>query len=93
MKIHGFCGAIVVFAAQIVNGVVTADEFSIRTVLGTGMDQINHSDDPLKINIGNPFGVEIGPDAALYVTEVTNHRVWRYDPQTKDLRVVAGVGL
>lgn len=96
MKINGCCGAIVVVVvvvAQIVNGVVTADEFSIRTVLGTGMDQINQSDDPQKINIGNPFGVEVGPDAALYMTEVTNHRVWRYDPQTKDLRVVAGVGV
>ena len=36
----------------------------------------------LATNIGEPFGVEIGPDGALYVCEVRNHRVRRLDLKT-----------
>ena len=46
----------------------------------------------LSINIGDPFGVEIGPDGALYITEVRNHRVWRLDLATSTLTTVAGCG-
>ena len=44
------------------------------------------------INVGDPFGVEIGPDGALYVTEVRNHRVLRVDLATGELTTVAGCG-
>ena len=44
------------------------------------------------INVGDPFGVEIGPDGALYVTEVRNHRVMRIDLATGELTTVAGCG-
>ena len=46
----------------------------------------------MEINVGSPFGVEIGPGGALYITEVGNHRVWRLDPASGHLQAVAGNG-
>ena len=42
--------------------------------------------------VGQPFGVEIGPDGALYICEVQNHRVLRLDLKTRALTTVAGSG-
>lgn len=69
-----------------------AEEVIIRTVAGTGHSEINRIQTPVTTNVGNPFGVEIGPDGALYFTEVSNHRVWRLDRKTNQLSVVAGCG-
>lgn len=78
-------GAVDVFAGD---GV-----WRIETVAGTGAAELG-ADQGLatETNIGDPFGVEIGPDGALYITEVRNHRVWRMDRQTKKLLCVAGNG-
>lgn len=46
----------------------------------------------LATNVGDPFGVELGPDGALYVAEVRNHRVRRLDLATGELTTVAGCG-
>ncbi len=46
----------------------------------------------MSTNIGDPFGVVVGPDGALYITEVRNHRVRRLDIQTGELTTVAGSG-
>jgi len=43
-------------------------------------------------NVGQPFGVEIGPDGGLYICEVENHRVRRLDLATGQLTTVAGSG-
>ncbi len=64
----------------------------ISTVLGTGSDTRSEISGPLETNVGNPFGVEFGPDGALYVCEVTNHRIWRLDLKTQSLSVIAGNG-
>ncbi len=65
----------------------------IRTIAGTGNVADGGSGDAaLTTNIGNPFGVEIGPDGALYITEVSNHRVRRMDLKTHQLSTVAGNG-
>lgn len=66
---------------------------TISTIAGTGKPE-NNGDQGLatEINVGDPFGVEIGPDGALYITEVRNHRVRRLDLKTKKLTTVAGVG-
>ncbi len=72
---------------------VAADEWRITTVAGTGAEADNGRTGLAKTtNIGQPFGVEIGPDGALYITEVANHRVWRLDRQTGDMKVIAGTG-
>jgi len=72
---------------------LSAEEWRIKTVAGTGAEADNGREGSAeKIHIGQPFGVEIGPDDALYITEVANHRVWRQDRRTGDLRVIAGTG-
>jgi streptogramin lyase len=66
----------------------------IDTVAGTGLPENNGNRGvAVEINIGDPFGVEIGPDGALYVTEVRNHRVRRVDLATGRISTVAGTGL
>ena len=65
----------------------------ITTIAGTGQSK-NNGDSGLagNTNIGWPFGVEIGPDGALYITECTNHRVRRLELNTGQLTTVAGNG-
>jgi streptogramin lyase len=43
-------------------------------------------------SVGQPFGVEIGPDGALYICEIQNHRVRRLDLKSGELTTVAGSG-
>src|SRR5262249_2661969 len=66
---------------------------TIETIAGTGKpENSGERGAALLINIGDPFGVEIGPDGALYICEVRNHRVWRLDLTSHLLTVVAGNG-
>ncbi len=66
---------------------------AIETIAGTGKPENNGIEGAaLKTNIGEPFGVEIGPDGGLYICEVRNHRVWRLDLKSGQLKVVAGSG-
>src|SRR5690349_21202109 len=72
---------------------IMAATWSIDTVAGRGAGDINgHGGKALDININQPFGVEVGPDDALYITEVGHHRVWRLDRAAGKLSVVAGSG-
>jgi len=72
---------------------LSAAEAIIETVAGTGQPENNGDRGrALAINVGDPFGVEIGPDGALYVTEVGNHRVLRADLDSGEIRTVAGNG-
>jgi DNA-binding beta-propeller fold protein YncE len=65
----------------------------IDTVAGTGVAEDNGAaGDGISINVGQPFGVEIGPDGALYITEIEHHRVRRLDLVTGQLTTVAGCG-
>ena len=65
----------------------------IATVLGTGGKENNSSrGDWNRINIGQTFGVEIGPDKCLYTCEVENHRIWRLNLKTGQAEVIAGSG-
>ena len=66
---------------------------SISTVAGAGGTANNGSKgDALAMNIGQTFGVEVGPDGDLYICEVENHRVWRLDLKTNRVTTVAGNG-
>jgi sugar lactone lactonase YvrE len=66
---------------------------TIETVAGTGSPGDNGREGPAdEINIDLPFGVEFGPDGALYICEVGQHRVRRLDLATKRLSTVAGSG-
>ncbi len=82
-----------VLAAHLAATSLWGNEPQITTVAGTGKPEINtHAGPALEVNIGDPFGVEIGPDEALYVTEVRNHRIWRVDRKTGQAEVVVGCG-
>src|SRR5262249_24402811 len=66
---------------------------TIDTVAGTGQPENNGDSGPAtRTNVGDPFGVEAGPDGALYICEVRNHRVRRLDLKTGALTTVAGSG-
>jgi sugar lactone lactonase YvrE len=71
-----------------------AEESVITTIAGTGKTADAGSDSGLGIetNVGQPFGVELGPDGALYICEVQNHRVRRLDLKTGRITSVAGSG-
>lgn len=71
----------------------TAAEPMIETIAGTGQfTDGGSSGKALATNIGNPYGVEVGPDGALYICEISNHRVRRLDLKTRELTTVAGNG-
>ncbi|MBC8354884.1 MAG: hypothetical protein H8E66_23140 [Planctomycetes bacterium] len=66
---------------------------NIDSVAGTGQPDNNGSTGAATaVNVGQPFGVEVGPDGALYITEVQNHRVMRVDRRSGDLTTIAGCG-
>jgi DNA-binding beta-propeller fold protein YncE len=73
--------------------IVVAGDSVMDRVAGTGSFENNGDAGPAStINIGQPFGVEVGPDLALYITEVQNHRVLRLDLAKQELKTVAGCG-
>ncbi len=73
--------------------VYQADCAFIETVAGTGKSSSTPDSGPAKQTpIGNPFGVEIGPDEALYICEVDHHRIRRLNLKTGILRTIAGTG-
>jgi len=55
---------------------------TIDTIAGNGQPE----------EVGQPFGVEMGPDGALYICEVQNHRVRRLDLKSGELTTLAGSG-
>jgi len=71
----------------------SASANGIKTIAGTGHPE-NNGEAGLgtEINVGYPFGVELGPDKALYITEIINHRVLRLDLDNGQLTTVAGCG-
>jgi len=46
----------------------------------------------IQSSIGEPYGVVIGPDGALYICEIANHLVRRVDLKTGVMTRVAGTG-
>lgn len=70
-----------------------ATEPIVTTIAGTGQPVDNgHAGIAQNMNVGEPFGVQTGPDGALYITEVANHRVRRLDLATGRISTVAGTG-
>ncbi|MFI4875007.1 MAG: hypothetical protein ACIALR_06710 [Blastopirellula sp. JB062] len=74
------------------SGTLLAESPQISTIVGAGEAKMNQVGAALETNVGQPFGVEIGPDGALYIAEVENHRVLRLDLETRQMSVVAGTG-
>ena len=82
------CGLALCLTADLVGG-----EPIIETVAGTGQPGDNGREgEATGINIDQPFGLEFGPDGALYACEVGQHRVRRLDLKTRRLTTIAGSG-
>jgi len=84
----------VLIAIPIGNAFADRPEYRIETIAGNGMP----GDTPAEGGLGKempvdlPFGVEYGPDAALYITTVGSHRVLRLDRKSGGITSVAGNG-
>lgn len=65
----------------------------VVTIAGTG-ERAWRGDGGLAIEaaVGEPYGVEIGPDGALYVCEIASHVVRRIDLADGTISTVAGCG-
>ena len=78
--------------------VIAQDEpprYRVETFAGDGRqgDIPRRGGQATGVPIALPFGVEVGPDSALYVTSVGQHRVLRIDPQNHTVSSVAGSGI
>jgi DNA-binding beta-propeller fold protein YncE len=69
-------------------------KFTIETIAGNGREgDISGPAHALSAPVGLPFGVETGPDGALYITTIGSHRVLRLDRTSGQLTSVAGSGV
>lgn len=68
--------------------------WNIETIAGNGAagDLPEGESHPLKVPVDFPFGVESGPDGAIYITAIGQHRVLRLDRHKGQLTSVAGSG-
>ncbi len=65
----------------------------VETIAGTGISGMAGDNGPaLAAQVGNPYGLTLGPDGALYVGEIDTHRVRRIDLATGRVTTVAGTG-
>lgn len=90
---HAILAAVILSAGGAAAAAQNQSSGTIDTIAGSGAPEMNGDrGTATNVNMGQTFGVEIGPDEALYVTEVLNHRVWRVDLKTGGAEVVAGNG-
>jgi DNA-binding beta-propeller fold protein YncE len=72
---------------------VFAQQQRVRTLLGNGTaGSRQEASDAAQALVNNPYGVVIGPDAALYFCEVDTGRTRRLDLATRRLTTMAGNG-
>ncbi len=82
-----------VVACAAVTSVEVAPAADVLTVAGTG-EKAAGGDGGLAIQaaVGEPYGVEIGPDGALYVCDIANHVIRRIDRRSGIISTVVGSG-
>jgi DNA-binding beta-propeller fold protein YncE len=81
-----------VLALPLILSATTAAQ-SLVTIAGTGIPGFSGDGGPaIRAQINNPYGMTIGPDGALYVCEIGNHRVRRLDLKSGIISTVAGNG-
>jgi DNA-binding beta-propeller fold protein YncE len=84
----------VLFAASVGDAYAGRPDYRIETIAGNGMagDTPAEGGPGRDVAVDLPFGVEYGPDAALYITTVGSHRVLRLDRKSGNITSVAGNG-
>ncbi len=66
---------------------------STRTLAGTGTSGAAGDGGPaVEAQVGNPYGLTLGPDGALYVCEIDTDRIRRIDMSDGSISTVAGTG-
>lgn len=66
---------------------------NVETMAGTGVSGATGDGGPaVNAQVGNPYGLTIGPDGSLYVCEIDTHRVRRIDLQDGTISTVVGTG-
>jgi DNA-binding beta-propeller fold protein YncE len=96
-KRYKFLAGIVAVAAALSVERIDAQQgapYQIQTLAGNGMpgDIPEGGGKATEIAVDLPFGVENGPDGALYITTVGSHRILRLDRQSGQVTSVAGNG-
>src|SRR6476646_1757340 len=90
-----FFGSLILFLTLDLTPAAEPDpSYRIETLAGNGKpgDIPGAGGKATEISVDLPFGVERGPDGALYVTTVGNHRVLRLDSKSGQITSVAGTG-
>jgi sugar lactone lactonase YvrE len=65
----------------------------VETIAGNGTEAFSGDGGPaVKAGVGQPFGLVIGPDRALYVCSTSNHCIRRVDLKTGLISTVVGTG-
>jgi DNA-binding beta-propeller fold protein YncE len=82
------------FATGSATAAEPARAWTIETVAGNGEsgDLPAATSRAVEVPVAMPFGVECGPDGALYITSIGQHRVLRLDTRRGELSSVAGSG-
>ena len=66
---------------------------STQTLAGTGASGATGDGGPaVRAQVGNPYGLTLGPDGALYVCEIDTERIRRIDMEDGSISTVAGTG-
>lgn len=74
-------------------GVWSVEAAEVVTIAGNGKDEFSgDGGTALQAGFGQPFGLETGPDGALYICEYSNHIIRRLDLKTNTVSTVAGTG-
>lgn len=82
-----------VLCLGLVAALAAAAPKTVRTIAGTGVAGFSGDGGPaVAAQLANPYGLVIGPDGALYICEVDNHRIRRLDMKTGSISTVAGNG-
>jgi DNA-binding beta-propeller fold protein YncE len=87
-------GPVAAWTSALATGSPLHEEYRIETIAGIGKpgDIPEGGGKARDVPIDLPFGVENGPDGALFVTSVGRHRVLRLDQKSGLLSSVAGTG-
>ena len=91
-SVNSFVGFLVcVWAIGIASG-TTVTAARISTFAGTGVAGSGGEDGPAdQAQLNNPYGLTRGPDGALYICDMENHRIRQVSRDGK-ITTVAGIG-